>query len=189
MTIFRDRIKELRGYSSQTEFAKKFEVSPVTISAIEAGKQNPSWDLALKVCEEYKCSMDWLCGRTELRNLPNDSNDKKNNEELEKGNFIIESYKRFVKLIIHTHFCNAYYKKYNDIKIYDHINTEELAILYKEGLWREIFIFLALEQNMVDDKNLLKIHQNFLQHMKYEIAINDNKEYLNQLLHVSIYNS
>jgi DNA-binding XRE family transcriptional regulator len=187
--LFGDRIKELRGRMSQGEFAKKFDVVTVTISAIETGKQNPSWDLALKICEEYKCSMDWLYGRTNVRSLQHESDDKKNDEELEKTNFIIKSYKRFIKLIIHVHFCNAYHKKYNDIKIYDHLTYQELDILYKEGLWREIFIFLALEQNMVDDKNLIKIHENFLEFMKNEVAVNNNEEYLNQLTYIRIYNS
>lgn len=68
-TTVKDRLKELRGDLTQAAFAEKFGVVAVTISQIEKGKQNPSWDLALRICEEYNCSMDWLQGRSEIRTI------------------------------------------------------------------------------------------------------------------------
>lgn len=65
----KDRLRELRGELTQAVFAEKFGVVAVTISQIEKGKQNPSWDLALRICEEFNCSMDWLQGRSETRQI------------------------------------------------------------------------------------------------------------------------
>lgn len=68
-TNVKDRLRELRGELTQAAFAEKFGVVAVTISQIEKGKQNPSWDLALRICEEFNCSMDWLQGRSETRQI------------------------------------------------------------------------------------------------------------------------
>ncbi|WP_064198422.1 MULTISPECIES: helix-turn-helix domain-containing protein [Emticicia] len=68
-TNVKDRLKELRGELTQAAFAEKFGVVAVTISQIEKGKQNPSWDLALRICEEFNCSMDWLQGRSETKQI------------------------------------------------------------------------------------------------------------------------
>ncbi len=68
-----DRIKELRAGLSQEEFGKKFGVTSVTISAIEKGKQNPGWDLAEAICDEYGVSLDWLRGKTEIKSTATQS--------------------------------------------------------------------------------------------------------------------
>ncbi|WP_394992664.1 helix-turn-helix domain-containing protein [Emticicia sp.] len=67
MSKIGERIKELRAGFSQDEFGKKFGVTSVTISAIEKGKQNPGWDLAELICDEFGVSLDWLRGKTEIR--------------------------------------------------------------------------------------------------------------------------
>ncbi|GAB2642517.1 helix-turn-helix transcriptional regulator [Emticicia sp. W12TSBA100-4] len=88
-TTVKDRLKELRGDLTQAAFAEKFGVVAVTISQIEKGKQNPSWDLALRICEEYNCSMDWLQGRSEIRTIQIFSPDtfkEKYYDQLEKNN-------------------------------------------------------------------------------------------------------
>ena len=86
-THVKDRLKELRGELTQAIFAKKFGVVAVTISQIENGKQNPSWDLALRICKEYDCSMDWLQGRSDIKTnqaFTSDSFQKKYYEQLGK---------------------------------------------------------------------------------------------------------
>jgi DNA-binding XRE family transcriptional regulator len=92
-TNVKDRLKELRGELTQVAFAEKFGVVAVTISQIEKGKQNPSWDLALRICEEFNCSMDWLQGRSDIRNLQQlsyDSYKEKYHEQVEKNSFLME---------------------------------------------------------------------------------------------------
>ena len=89
----KDRLKELRGGLTQADFAKKFDVVAVTISQIENGKQNPSWELALRICEAYNCSMDWLQGRSDIQNIQQlsyDSYKEKYHEQVEKNSFLME---------------------------------------------------------------------------------------------------
>lgn len=86
-TTVKDRLKELRGELTQAAFAEKVGVVAVTISQIEKGKQNPSWDLALRICEEFNCSMDWLQGRSEIQTIQifaPDTFKEKYYEQLEK---------------------------------------------------------------------------------------------------------
>lgn len=86
-TTVKDRLKELRGELTQAAFAEKVGVVAVTISQIEKGKQNPSWDLALRICEEFNCSMDWLQGRSEIQTIQTfapDTFKEKYYEQLEK---------------------------------------------------------------------------------------------------------
>lgn len=88
----KDRLKELRGDLTQAAFAKKFGVVAVTISQIENGKQNPSWELALRICEAYNCSMDWLQGRSDIQNIQQitfDSYKEKYLEQVEKNSFLM----------------------------------------------------------------------------------------------------
>lgn len=90
-TTVKDRLKELRGELTQAAFAEKFGVVAVTISQIEKGKQNPSWDLALRICEEFNCSMDWLQGRSEIQTIQvfsPDSYKEKYYEQLEKNSVL-----------------------------------------------------------------------------------------------------
>jgi DNA-binding XRE family transcriptional regulator len=89
----KDRLRELRGGVTQADFAKKFDVVAVTISQIENGKQNPSWELALRICEAYNCSMDWLQGRSDIQNIQQlsyDSYKEKYHEQVEKNTFLME---------------------------------------------------------------------------------------------------
>lgn len=88
-TNVKDRLKELRGEQIQAAFAAKFGVVAVTISQIEKGKQNPSWDLALRICEEFNCSMDWFQGRSEIKTIQvftPDAYKDKYYDQLEKNN-------------------------------------------------------------------------------------------------------
>lgn len=90
-TTVKDRLKELRGELTQAAFAEKFGIVAVTISQIEKGKQNPSWDLALRICEEFNCSMDWLQGRSEIKTIQVFSPDtykEKYYEQLEKNSVL-----------------------------------------------------------------------------------------------------
>lgn len=92
-TNVKDRLKELRGELTQAAFAEKFGVVAVTISQIENGKQNPSWDLAIRICEAYNCSMDWLQGRSDIQNIKQlsyDSYKEKYHEQVEKNSFLME---------------------------------------------------------------------------------------------------
>ncbi|TDB64375.1 helix-turn-helix domain-containing protein [Arundinibacter roseus] len=60
------RIRQLRGEKNLTEFGAELGVSGQQISKIETGNSTPSVDLAMKICEKYNVSMDWLFRGVEL---------------------------------------------------------------------------------------------------------------------------
>lgn len=70
---FSSRVKELRQkYElSQKDFAESIGISPMSISTYESGAKSPSIDTAAKICEKYKVSLDWLCGLSDIKSLPN----------------------------------------------------------------------------------------------------------------------
>ena len=48
---------------TQTELADFLNTSQSTISAYESGRTTLLTSFALAICEKYKVSLDWLCGR------------------------------------------------------------------------------------------------------------------------------
>lgn len=55
---------------NQIELAKKLNLSSsASISQYESGDRIPSDDIKLKMCEIFNCSLDYLMGKSNLRNL------------------------------------------------------------------------------------------------------------------------
>ncbi len=54
------RLKEIRGKQTLKEFAEPLGVSPSAISNIENDRAEPSIELALKISDVYKVSLDWF---------------------------------------------------------------------------------------------------------------------------------
>ncbi|MBM6899410.1 helix-turn-helix transcriptional regulator [Gemmiger formicilis] len=65
--IIAGRVKELRTerHLTQEEFAESIGVATNTISRIERKEMSLSSEVALKIADEYKISLDWLFGRSE----------------------------------------------------------------------------------------------------------------------------
>lgn len=54
---------------NQIELAKKLNLSSsASISQYESGERTPGDDIKLKMCELFNCSLDYLIGRTDIRN-------------------------------------------------------------------------------------------------------------------------
>ena len=62
MSIFSDRLKELRGPESQASFATAIGVNRVQYAKYESGKNSPSIDVLAEICRVHECSSDWLLG-------------------------------------------------------------------------------------------------------------------------------
>lgn len=62
------RLKELRETLglSQLAFAESIGLKQQTYSAYEKGTNKPPIDVIIKIEEEYRVSLDWLCGFTNL---------------------------------------------------------------------------------------------------------------------------
>lgn len=58
---------------NQIELAKKLNLSSsASISQYESGDRVPSDDIKLKMCEIFDCTLDYLLGKTDIRNIEND---------------------------------------------------------------------------------------------------------------------
>lgn len=68
------RIKQLREEKklTQIELADKLKISNSAIAMYETDKREPSDDIKLKMCELFDCSLDYLVGRTDIRNYDKD---------------------------------------------------------------------------------------------------------------------
>ena len=65
--IFQERFRELRGTSSQEEFAKKIGMSRPVIGFYENGDRVPDILTLRKIAEMYNVSADWLLGLSDIR--------------------------------------------------------------------------------------------------------------------------
>lgn len=65
----RIELERIRIGLNQIELAKKLNLSSsASISQYESGERTPNDDIKLKMCELFDCSLDYLIGRTNLRN-------------------------------------------------------------------------------------------------------------------------
>ena len=64
---FSDRLRELVTSTGLTQynFAHTLGIAPPTLSAYLKGQKKPSLDTLVKIAEQYKVSIDWLCGLAE----------------------------------------------------------------------------------------------------------------------------
>ena len=64
---FSERLRELRKSKdlSQSELAKKLNVSKSTISMLEVGSRKPSWELMEQIADYFNVDLDYLLGKEE----------------------------------------------------------------------------------------------------------------------------
>lgn len=92
---------------NQIELAKKLNLSSsASISQYESGDRAPSDDIKLKMCELFNCSLDYLMGKSDIRNPQHNNDDLLN---LAKVGFTKENYtpptekqKEQIKTILET---------------------------------------------------------------------------------------
>lgn len=70
--ILSSRLKELRQSLNitQSNFAESINVSTVSVSSYESEAKTPSLHMIYNIATTYNVSIDWLCGLSEKRNLP-----------------------------------------------------------------------------------------------------------------------
>lgn len=71
--ILAKRLKELRESMNltQSQFGDLINVAQTTLSPYENGSKTPNIDTLYNIAEKCDISMDWLCGRTNLKNIEN----------------------------------------------------------------------------------------------------------------------
>lgn len=62
MSIFSERLKELRGAESQASFATSIALNRVQYAKYEGGQNSPSVEVLERICRVHACSADWLLG-------------------------------------------------------------------------------------------------------------------------------
>lgn len=67
---FSDRLKELREEKklSQREIAKIFHISQPSVYKWESEGVIPRQDILMEMCNFFDCTLDYLFGRTDMRN-------------------------------------------------------------------------------------------------------------------------
>ena len=66
----RIELERIRLGLNQIELAKKLNLSSsASISQYESGDRIPNDDIKLKMCEVFNCSLDYLMGKSDIRNL------------------------------------------------------------------------------------------------------------------------
>ncbi len=71
-----ERIRHLRGRKSLADLGKELEVSATQLSRIETDQSRPSVELALKICDLYGVTLDWLYARSDDTHQPQGSGTK-----------------------------------------------------------------------------------------------------------------
>lgn len=62
MSVLSDRLRELRGSSSQKEMADELSMKQPQWARYESGASVPGADIIEKICRIHACSADWLLG-------------------------------------------------------------------------------------------------------------------------------
>lgn len=63
-----ERLRSLRGRKSLAVLGQELGVSATQLSKIETDQSKPSLELALKICDLYGVTLDWLFARSEEKN-------------------------------------------------------------------------------------------------------------------------
>lgn len=76
MSTLSERLKELRKSHNltQSDLGKILGVGKTTISMYETNNSTPSDDIKLKISDYFNVSLDYLIGKTDIRNYTDDPN-------------------------------------------------------------------------------------------------------------------
>lgn len=69
MSILSDRLRELRGDTSQAEMARQLKMQRPQWIKYETGKTVPGADILAEICRVHACSADWLLGLSDDTNI------------------------------------------------------------------------------------------------------------------------
>ena len=70
MSVLSERLKQLRGDSSQTEMANPLGMKYQQWARYEKGEVVPSADIVANICRAHACSADWLLGLDDIQRSP-----------------------------------------------------------------------------------------------------------------------
>lgn len=137
MAEIKDRIVSLRNEKNitQSQLAEELNISPSAIGMYEQGRRKPSYELLEEICDYFNVDMDYLMGRSDIKNryqagLKYDWENKK--EEKENNIFSQLTDEELAKLEKFKNMSTVMFmNEGNDISEED---KETLAIAYAEVL-------------------------------------------------------
>ena len=62
MSVLSDRLRQLRGDSSQVEMARQLGIQRTQWIKYETGETSPGAEILARICRVHACSSDWLLG-------------------------------------------------------------------------------------------------------------------------------
>ena len=62
MSVLSDRLRQLRGESSQVEMARQLGIQRTQWIKYENGETAPGAEIIARICRVHACSADWLLG-------------------------------------------------------------------------------------------------------------------------------
>lgn len=62
MSVLSDRLRQLRGESSQVEMARQLGIQRTQWIKYETGETAPGAEIIARICRVHACSADWLLG-------------------------------------------------------------------------------------------------------------------------------
>ena len=135
MAEIKDRIVSLRNEKNitQSQLAEELDISPSAIGMYEQGRRKPSYELLEEICDYFNVDMDYLMGRSDIKNryqagLKYEWEDKKE----EKGIFSQLTEEELAKLEKFNNMSTVMFmNEGNDISDKD---KETLATAYAEVL-------------------------------------------------------
>lgn len=65
MSVLSDRLRQLRGDSSQVEMARQLGIQRTQWIKYETGETSPGAEILARICRVHACSADWLLGLKE----------------------------------------------------------------------------------------------------------------------------
>ena len=70
MAEIKDRIVSLRNEKkiTQSQLAEELNISPSAIGMYEQGRRKPSYELLEEICDYFNVDMDYLMGRSDIKN-------------------------------------------------------------------------------------------------------------------------
>lgn len=160
MSILGNRIKKERTNLALTreEFAKKLGVSYSAVAMYEQGNREPSYDLIIKMCELFNCSIDYIIGASDVK-LPKGELVTQNIEEYYKNKTNILLRNKYVNEFLKLNLSDVEIKALMKILLNDKDIEDENYIT----LLNAVFSSLALTHSQNDIDKIKTLIQNFLQ--------------------------
>lgn len=160
---------------SQIDISTQIGLDNSTYARIEKKGNKIDFDTILSIASALNVTVYDVIGDTasistqkydeEISNL-NGSIKKRENEFA----LIIGTYIDFLNSAVEHRFCLSYFNFFNEEKVFQDINRDELLYIYQNDLCNDYLVFNTLKKGLIQNPTLNKIHSDFLTIIEKEIS-------------------